>query len=281
MLASDEAVIKRIRKKIFLAGRHAGMAHLASAYSCVEILYALYSKGIMRYMPDSPEWSGRDLFVMSKGHGSLALYAALEQAGVLPSNWHMEFARPGTCLGGEPSLCHRVGIEASTGSLGHGLSLATGMALTLKRWKSNRRAFVLIGDGECEEGSIWEAAIAAPKYELDNLIAIVDCNGIQKMGKLEDVIGLEDWREQFLGVGWNCLDVDGHDVDGLVRVFAQVENNGRPTAIFAKTVKGKGVSIMEGNPAWHWRLPNKRETKVFAVELGITEEELESCRKHI
>lgn len=301
MSDSDDSVLLELRKKIFLAGKHAGMAHLASAYSSLEILYALYAKGIMRYQPENPEWEDRDLFVMSKGHGSLALYSVLGLIGVLPSDWHMEFARPGTDLGGEPSLCLEKGLEASTGSLGHGLSLATGMALGLKRRGSGRRVFVLVGDGECEEGSVWEAAIAAQRYGLGNLVTIIDCNGIQKMGPLRDVAGVDNWKRQFEDLGWNCIDVDGHNVDALIDAFGcavgcgfnavsdnardggSVDGSGknRPTAIFAHTIKGKGVSIMEGNPAWHWRLPNKRETKVFAVELGISEEELESCKKHI
>ena len=281
MSTNDGVVLKKLRKDILLAGRHAGMAHLASAYSCLEVLYVLYSKGVMRYKPEDPEWEGRDVFVMSKGHGSLALYAVLGQVGVLPGSWLMEFARPGTDLGGEPSLCRCLGLEASTGSLGHGPSLAAGMALALKRQGSDRRVFVLVGDGECEEGSVWEAAIASPKYGLDNLVAVIDCNGIQKMGPLNDVVGIDGWRRQFDSLGWNCIDVDGHDVDALIGAFGGVQKNGRPTAVFARTVKGKGVSLMEDNPAWHWRLPNKRETKVFAAELGVSEEELESCKKHI
>lgn len=268
---------KEMRKDIYLAARAGGMAHLASAYSCVEIMYALYCGGVMQHDPQNPEWKMRDRFVMSKGHGSLAQYVALHKAGYITKEQLMNFTRPDSKLGGEPSMYLPMGIEASTGSLGHGLSLGVGMALAQKADGSDTKTFVLLGDGECEEGSVWEAIMAAAKYKLGNLVAILDYNQIQKMDAVETVMGIKDWQKRFSIFDWNCAEADGHDVDDLCRVFASLKNQGQPHVVIAHTVKGKGVSLMENNPSWHWRMPNRKETKVFISELGISEEESASC----
>lgn len=270
-----------MRKEIFLTAYCGGMAHLASAFSCVEIIYALYCGGVMRHDPAHPDWPERDRFILSKGHGSLALYTALCMAGYFSKETLRTFSTPDTELGGEPSLCIPLGIEASTGSLGHGLSLGTGMALAFKADGTAQRVFVLLGDGECEEGSVWEAIMSAAKYGLDNLVIIVDNNHIQKMNSLEKVMGITDWQQRFEAFGLDCVRTDGHDVDAVAAAVSGLRANGKPHVIIAETVKGKGVSIMENNPAWHWRMPNRREMKVFMRELNITEEELEQCRKHI
>lgn len=267
-----------LRKDIFLAACASGFAHLASAYSCVEIIYSLYCAGVMRHNPKDPAWNERDRFVMSKGHGSLALYASLSMAGYFPKEQLMKFAKPGSQLGGEPSLCVPLGIEASTGSLGHGLSLGVGMALARKMDHSNAKTYVLLGDGECEEGSVWEAVMAAAKYELSNLVVILDHNRIQKMGPVSTIMGISDWQARFSSFGWDCVEVDGHDVDALCHVLNNLNGLGKPHVVIANTVKGKGISLMEDNPSWHWRIPNRREAKVFLSELGITEEELNACR---
>ena len=270
-----------LRKEIFLTAYRGGMAHLASAFSCVEIIYALYCGGAMHHDPKHPDWEERDRFILSKGHGSLALYTVLCKAGYFNEETLHSFSTPDTELGGEPSICIPLGIEASTGSLGHGLSLGTGMALAFKADGTPQRAFVLLGDGECEEGSVWEAVMSAAKYGLDNLVVILDNNRIQKMNTLEHVMGISDWQKRFEAFGWDCVRTDGHDVDAVVNAVASLQANGKPHVIIAETVKGKGLSLMENNPAWHWRMPNRRELKVFMRELNITEEELEECKKHI
>ena len=277
-MAKWEEETKSLRKDIFLAAYTGGMAHLASAYSCVEIVYSLYCAGAMRHDPKNPAWNERDRFILSKGHGSLAQYAALCRAGYFSKEQLMAFARPESKLGGEPSLYIPFGIEASTGSLGHGLSLGVGISLAQKADHIGARTFVLVGDGECEEGSVWEAIMAAVKYRLGNLIIILDHNRIQKMDTVTNVMGIAEWKEKFLAFGLDYVEADGHDVDSLCRIFTNLEDRGKPHVVVANTIKGKGISLMENNPGWHWRMPNRRETKVFFSELGITEEELIPCR---
>lgn len=273
--------LSTLRKDIFLTAYRSGMAHLASAFSCVEIIYALYCRNAMCHDPARPDWSERDRFILSKGHGSLALYTVLCKSGYFGKDTLAGFCTPDTALGGEPSLCVPLGIEASTGSLGHGLSLGVGMALAFKADGTSQRVFVLLGDGECEEGSVWEAVMSAAKYGLDNLTVIIDNNHIQKMDTLENVMGINDWQQRFEAFGWACTRTDGHDVDSLVTALAAQTGGGRPHVLIADTVKGKGLSLMENDPAWHWRMPNRRELKVFMKELDITEEELAQCKEHI
>ena len=265
----------KLRKNIFLAAYSGGVGHLASAFSLVEIMTALYLEGGMRHTPQDPKWAGRDLLILSKGHGSLALYAALCMAGYFPESELWKFCRPGTMLGGEPNTLECPGVEASTGSLGHGLSIGIGMALALKSDNKRNHVYAIVGDGECQEGSIWEAAMSAPAFGLDNLTLIVDNNRIQKMDFIEKIIGNEDLSKQFEAFGWEVKTCDGHDVSDIKRVLAGKWTAGKPRCIFAQTVKGKGVSLMENNPAWHWRMPGKKELKVFMEELGISQEELD------
>lgn len=270
--------VVEIRKDIFLAAYTGGVGHLASSFSCVEILYALYCNGVMRFDPRRPQWEDRDRLIMSKGHGSLALYAVLCRAGYFGREQLMRFASPGSPLGGEPSLCLPLGIEASTGSLGHGLSLGVGMALAQKAERPQSKIYVLLGDGECEEGSVWEAVMTAAKYELNNLVVIVDHNRIQKMDFIEKVLSIVNWKERFEAFGLPCTEVDGHDADALAQTLKALDGGGKTHVVLANTVKGKGVSLMENEPAWHWRMPNRRELKVFASELEIDAEELAACR---
>ena len=270
--------VKALRKDIFLAAYAGGIGHLASSFSCVEILYALYCNGVMRFDPRRPQWEGRDRLLMSKGHGALALYAVLCKAGYFPKEQLMRFSRPESLLGGEPSLCLPYGIEASTGSLGHGLSMGVGMALAQKGDPARGRTFVLLGDGECEEGSVWEAVMTAAKYGLGNLVILLDQNGIQKMDTVEKVMSIVGWKERFEAFGLPCTEVDGHDVDALTETLQALAPTGKTNVVIARTVKGKGVSLMENDPAWHWRMPNKRELKVFLRELDIGMEELTACR---
>lgn len=280
MREEDKCNLASIRKNIFLSAYGAGMGHLASAFSCVEILYSLYCKKIMNYCPQSPDWEGRDRMILSKGHGSLALYCVLSLAGFFDPQHLSTFSQPGTILGGEPNPSEVPGVEAATGSLGHGLPIGVGMALGFQLKQEKNKVFVVVGDGECEEGSIWEAVMAAAHYRLGNLIVIMDCNHMQKMGTVENILGISSWKERWESFGWDVKQVDGHDVDALCETLTHLEGDA-PHLVIANTVKGKGVSFMENSPAWHWRMPNKRQLKILMQELNIAQEELDRCKKHI
>lgn len=274
-----EQELKEIRKEIFLTAYSASIAHIASAYSIVEILYVLYIKKILKYNTKNPQEENRDLFILSKGHGSLALYTILSKVGFFNHQTLRSFSKPGSILGGEPCIPHIPGVEASTGSLGHGLSIGAGMALAKKLDNKDNKVYVLLGDGECEEGTVLEAAMFASHYKLNNLIAIIDNNKLQKMDTVEKVLGIKSWKEIFKSFNWKVKEVDGHNVEELIKAFTEENKAGKPLLIIANTIKGKGVSIVENNPKWHWKLPNKKELKVFIEELNITEEELEECKK--
>ncbi|MGN0366675.1 MAG: transketolase [Suilimivivens sp.] len=280
-MTNDGENLAILRKQIFLAAYAAGKGHIASAFSAVEILYSLYMKNAMKYRSGNPQWEERDRFILSKGHASLALYATLAMAGVISEDELLTFCRPNSRLGGEPNTLELLGVEASTGSLGHGLSVGIGMALAFKVDGRKNHVYVLIGDGECQEGTIWEAAIAAKAFKLDNLTVILDRNRIQKMGFISDIIGMDSLREQFEAFGWQTKEVNGHDVEELVSALEGQWEKDAPRLVVADTIKGKGVSFMENQPEWHWRMPNKKELKVLKEELGISEEELEKCKWHI
>lgn len=270
----DESVCKRLRKQIYLTAEKGGMGHLASCYSCLEILYVLYLKGIMKYNVDDPYDQSRDRLILSKGHAGLALYWVMCEAGIMKASELDTFLQPGSHIGGEPCMRDSQRVEATTGSLGHGLSMAAGMAMAQKMDGLNARTFVIIGDGECEEGTVWEAAMSAPVFHLNNLVAILDCNHIQKMTTITGTIGLDNWAEKWESFGWLVKKVDGHDIDALERVLKEENNTDKPLFIIADTVKGKGISIMENNPLWHFKLPNRKEQKIFQKELDIPDEEM-------
>lgn len=277
-----EQVLAGIRKDIFLTAYSCGTAHLASAFSLVEIMYALYEDKILRFDPANPKWENRDRFILSKGHGSLALYVMLQRAGFFGKEVLNSFSRPGSILGGEPKYGDIPGVEATTGSLGHGLSLGVGMAMAHKMDGNPAKTYVVIGDGECEEGTIWEAVMSAARFHLDNLTVILDCNGIQKMGTVEQSMEIKEWRSRFEAFNWIVDEIeDGNNLSMVRDCLLKEHVPGRPRLIIAHTVKGKGVSIMEHNHNWHFKMPNKRELKVFMEELCITQEELDECRKHI
>lgn len=280
MQTSDrDAAIRRIRKDVFLSAWTAGAGHLASAYSVVEILYALYFMDVLRYRPREPGWPERDRFVLSKGHASLAYYSVLSLAGYFSRDLLNTFAQPYSRLGGEPNMLELPGVEATTGSLGHGLSYSVGTALAQKLDDNGARTFVLLGDGECQEGSTWEAAMAAAKLGLNNLTAILDCNCLQKLGTVKDVAGIDNWPARWQAFGWDAIEADGHDPDAVANVL-NAKPGEAPRILIAHTVKGKGVSIMENKVDWHYRLPNPKQLKKFMEELGISEEELTACKRH-
>ena len=270
----DKNACKRLRRQIYLTVAKGGMGHLASCYSCLEILYTLYVKKALKYDIHDVNAKDRDRLVLSKGHAGVALYWVMCEAGMMKAEELDTFLQPGSRVGGEPCMRDLPGIEASAGSLGHGLSMAVGMAMAQKLDQSDARTFAVIGDGECEEGTVWEAAMSAPAFHLNNLVVILDCNEIQKMTTIEGTIGLVNWKEKWESFGWLVKEVDGHDIEALEAVFTEKNDTDRPLFVIAHTIKGKGVSIMENNPLWHFKLPNRKEKKVFQEELEIPAEEM-------
>lgn len=270
-----EKKCQELRKEIFITGYKGGLAHLASCFSCLEILYALYLNGVMHYDAKNPDLKERDRLILSKGHAGLALYHIMAEAGFLTKDEVKTYLQPGTHIGGEPCMRDLKGIEATTGSLGHGLSMGVGMALTQKMDQTGAKTYVILGDGECQEGTIWEAAMSAPAFALDNLVAILDCNNIQKMDTVKKTMGLDNWQEKWEAFGWTVEHVDGHDVEGITNLLKKENSTGKPMLVIAHTIKGKGVSVMEDNPNWHFKLPGRKELKFFKEELGVSDSELE------
>lgn len=274
-MANEEKTLKALRKEIFLTGWRGGMAHLASCFSCLEIVYTLYCKDVLRIDAQNARWRDRDRFILSKGHGGLALYAVLAHRGLISWETFHSYLQDDARIGGEPCTRDCEWIEATTGSLGHGLSVGVGMAKALKLSGSDAKVYVLLGDGECAEGTVWEAVSSAGALGLDNLVAILDRNGLQKTDRVQKTFGTENWRERIEPFGWQVRETDGHDVPALRAALTEPAEPGKPLFVIARTVKGKGVSIMENSPNWHFRLPNRKELKVFREELGIDDAEME------
>ena len=223
--------------------------HFGGSLSVVEILAALYG-GVMTFDPANPGDERRDRFIFSKGHGVMAQYAALKQLGLLTEDQLLSYKKTDSVVSAHPAMNPEMGIEFSSGSLGQGLSQGVGVALALRlKGNDSSRVFVLLGDGECDEGSIWEAAMSAASYRLGNLVAIVDKNGLQYDGGTEEVLAIDDLPAKWRAFGWESADVDGHDVAALVAALGA--KSGRPLAVIAHTVKGKGVSFMENAAQWH------------------------------
>lgn len=243
---------KIMRKQILEMTYRAGVAgaHVGGSLSLVEIMAVLYLD-VMRYDKDCLTSDMRDRMIFSKGHGAMALYAAMEQAGILAEGQLQTFKQDGSLLSAHPSKNAAYGIEFSSGSLGQGLSLGAGTALALRRKNHPARVFVILGDGECDEGSVWEAAMFAAQYRLHRLIAVVDYNKLQYDGEIKSVMALDPISEKWESFGWNVIRVDGHSVEALLRAFRNIEGAQRPTVVIADTIKGKGVSFMENQPAWH------------------------------
>ena len=244
-------VAQEMRQDILRMGLQTGLngAHFGGGLSLVEIMAVLY-KSVMRVNPAAPRWPERDRFILSKGHGAMAYYAALKQAGFVTDEELMTFKSNQTFLYGHPSMNPDKGIEFSSGSLGLGLALGVGTAMGLrKRGNNQSRVFVLMGDGECGEGSVWESAASAAHFGLTNLVAIIDKNGLQYDGPTREVLNMDGMAEKWESFGWQARTVDGHDLAELLSAFEDLGN--QPTVIVANTVKGKGVSFMENNPAWH------------------------------
>ncbi|MBR0092499.1 MAG: transketolase [Lachnospiraceae bacterium] len=275
---NEADLMKQYRREMFLTAYPHKTAHLASAFSIAEILYVLYRGGILRFRAEDPAWPDRDRFILSKGHAALAVYVMLHDIGVLDDAKMRSFCRPGDSLGGELHPLETAGVEAATGSLGHGLGFGVGCAMALKANKSEAQVYVLVGNGELGEGVIWEGVMAAHKFALDNLTVILDDNRLQKMGFTSDIMRITSWREKWEAFGWRTAEVDGHDIAALTEVLSEKNTSGEPRVIIAHTVKGKGVSLMEDNADWHFKMPYKKELKTFMEELDITEQELSDAK---
>jgi transketolase len=264
-----QVIAKELRKKIIKMICRGGGGHIAPAFSVVEILVALYF-GVMRYDPGCPDWPERDRLILSKGHASAALYAVLAQAGFFQESLLDTFCRPGSILGGHPDMHKVPGVEASTGALGHGFPFAVGIALAGKMDQKDYRVFAILGDGECQEGTVWEAALFASHHRLGRLTTIVDYNKLQAMDRLDGIVKVEPFAEKWRAFGWDVFEVDGHDVSVLISVLGKGSNiDAPPRLVLAHTVKGKGVSFMENAPLWHYRLPNEEEMNIVRKELGF------------
>jgi transketolase len=247
----------------------ANSGHTGGALSCLDILVCLYY-GVMDVRPGEPLWPGRDRFVLSKGHCVEGLYAILADTGFFPKEEMRSFSRPGSRLTGHPNTSVP-GIEMCTGALGHGLSAGVGMALGAKRGDADYSTFVLLGDGELAEGSVWEAAMAGSHYGLDNLVAIIDRNGLQISGGTESVMALEDLPAKWRAFGWDVAEADGHDLAELLTYFHNIKQNGNPHCLIAHTVKAKGLPFAENDPAWHHKVPNAEQVLAGYAALGVEE----------
>jgi transketolase len=242
-------------------------AHVGGSFSMADLMAALYG-GVLRVDPSRPEWPDRDRFILSKGHACAAFYAALASRGFFPEDWLDTFYRDGGRLAGHASHTGVPGVEFSTGSLGHGLSVATGMALAAKRDGAPWRTFALLSDGECDEGSTWEPILFAPQHRLDNLVAIVDYNKIQSLGRTKDVLDLDPFADKWKAFGWAVREIDGHDMDQVLDALTSVPFvAGKPSCVIAHTVKGKGVSFMEDKLLWHYRNPSAEEYAAAVAEI--------------
>lgn len=258
---------KNIRINIIKEVSNAQSGHPGGSLGAADILTVLYFD-VMDFTKENAKSQDRDRFVLSKGHASPLLYAILAEKGIIEEEELLTFRKLNTRLQGHPDLNELDGIDMSTGSLGQGTSASVGMALANRLDKNDHRIYALVGDGESEEGQVWEAAMAAGHYKLDNLCWIIDDNGLQIDGKCEDVIGPAPFKEKFEAFGWNCIECDGHDYEALHDAFMKAkEYKGKPTCIVAKTIKGKGVSFMENEAGWHGKAPDEELTKVALKDL--------------
>lgn len=259
-----------IRKDIITMLHEAGSGHPGGSLSCTDILSALYFGGVMSHDPQNPQDESRDRFILAKGHAAPALYATLAEAGYLPVEELKTLRKLGTRLQGHPDSNLLPCIEVSTGSLGQGLSIAAGLAAGLRLDGKDNRVFTVMGDGECQEGQVWEAATFAAHKHLGNLIAIVDINGLQIDGHVEEVCASGTLLDKFAAFGWETYEVDGHDIDALIEVLSTLKASDTdvPKMVIAHTIKGKGVSFMEDQAGWHGKAPNDEETERALAELN-------------
>lgn len=257
-----------IRRQILTTIFSAQAGHPGGSLSCVDILTCLYFH-TLRNSPSNPAWEERDRFILSKGHAASALYVTLAERGYFPKKLLRSFGKIDSSLQVHPDMRKVPGVEMSTGALGMGLSVGTGMALGARLDEKSMRVYVLLGDGECQEGQIWEAAMAASHYKLDNLTAIVDYNNVQLLGPVPEIMEVNPLADKWRDFGWNVIEIDGHNHKEIIEALDKVVKiKAEPSVIIAHTIKGKGVSFMEGESAWHGRPPNKEELETGLKELS-------------
>jgi len=263
-----EQMAKKLRRYVIKMIATAGSGHPGGSLSAADIVTALYFK-VLHHDPKNIQWPDRDRFVLSKGHAAPILYAALAECGYFPVEELATLRRLGSRLQGHTDRTMTPGVEMSAGSLGQGLSYGIGIALAARLDKKSYRTFVLLGDGECDEGQVWEAAMFAPHHRIDNITAIVDHNDLQLDGRTCDIMGLEPLGDKWRSFNWNVLEINGHDMKEILQALKKAgEKKGMPTAIIAHTIKGKGVSFMENNVDFHGKAPNPQETEQALKELA-------------
>jgi transketolase len=261
-------IARKVRVSILKMIHRARSGHTGGSLSCTDLLVCLYYAE-MRHVPVQPYWPERDRFVLSKGHAAPALYAVLRACGYITQRDLDRLRELSSILQGHPDSRRCPGVEASTGSLGQGLSIAHGMALALRERKGPPRVYAMLGDGELQEGQIWEAMMSAAHYKTANLCAIVDKNGLQIDGAVDSIMSVDPLVDKFRAFGWNSLEIDGHAIEAILDALDQARAcTDRPTAIVARTVKGKGFSISEGQVGWHGKAPNDEELALALTELG-------------
>src|SRR5687768_6276441 len=259
---------REIRSEIITMVHRAGSGHVGGSLGSADIIVALYYH-VMRHQPHNPEWADRDRFILSKGHCTPVIYAVLADCGYFPKEDLKSFRRPGSHLQGHPAQHKTPGIDAPTGTLGLGISTGVGMALGAKLKKQKHYYYILCGDGEIQEGQVWEAALFANKYKLDNIIGFVDRNYLQTDGNSEDVMPLDPLKPKWESFGWRVYEIDGNDFAEIIEIVEQAKKEkGKPVMIIAKTVKGKGVSFMENEASWHGTPPGKEDFDKAIKELS-------------
>jgi transketolase len=263
----SQALAKKIRRHVLEMTSRGGSAHIGAAYSVADIIAVLYAD-VLNYDVTRPQWSARDRFILSKGHAGVAVYAALAEVGFIALSELSTYYGDGSRLAGHISHAGVPGVELSTGSLGHGLGVGAGMAKALLLAGNPARVLVVISDGECDEGSIWEAALFAQHHALSNLTVILDCNGLQSIGSVAETLALEPIRQKWESFNWAVAEVDGHNHASLKAAFVALPAaRGKPTLVLARTVKGKGVSFMENSVLWHYRTARGAEYERARDEL--------------
>ena len=266
-VAELKEMARKLRCHVIRMTAAAGSGHPGGSLSAAEIITALYFK-VMRHNPKNPQWQDRDRFILSKGHAAPILYAALAESGYFPVSELATLRKLDSRLQGHTDRNLTPGVEMSAGSLGMGLSFAIGVALAARLDHRDYKTYVLLSDGECDEGQTWEAALSAAHFKLDNLAAIVDCNRMQLSGWTRDIMNLEPSALKWQAFGWHIVDIDGHDFDQILAAFEEAEKTkGKPRVIIARTVKGKGVSFMENNVAFHGKAPTPEEAERALKEL--------------
>jgi transketolase len=263
-----EKMARQLRRHVITMIATAGSGHPGGSLSAADIVTALYFK-VMRHDPENPRWPDRDRFILSKGHVAPILYAALAECGYFPVEELSTLRKLDSRLQGHTDRTLTPGVEMSAGSLGQGLSFGIGVALAGRLDKRGYQVYVLLGDGECEEGQVWEAAMFAPHHRVDNLTAIVDHNDLQLDGRVCDIMGIEPLADKWRAFNWHVLEINGHDIKQILQALKKArETKGKPTVIIAHTIKGKGVSFMEGNVDFHGKAPTPQEAEIALKELA-------------